>query len=230
VRLGCDLLCEFADLDYWMIPGLMYNGNPGAQCRPAGMVKDGEPWCFREERATAPSCMILESRHDVVGAFTDPAGDEDVLSFCSLIPSQKGHILRIGFPFVESPLTYLGDSAHKGIYLKPSWASGKALVVEHGDRFERTFYLVADRSPEKRHGYVRVLDAAWRTFPDRTRSCYDLDALEKICWKASSYHWYEDEKVSGYSARISSHGRPASFSATIDLVASMPWRRLRFWC
>ncbi|NIA16470.1 MAG: hypothetical protein GWP08_20615, partial [Nitrospiraceae bacterium] len=207
VRLGFDLLSEFTDLDYWMIPGLMYNGNPGSQCQPAGILKDGQPWCFREERATVPSCIILESRKDVIATFTEPARDEDVLSFCCLIPSEEGHILRTGFPFVEAPLVYLGDNAHKGIYLKPSWAAGKALAVENGERFERTFYVVVDRAVEKRHGYIKPIDAAWRTFPDTTRSCYDLDTLEQICWKATSYHWYEDDKVSGFSARISNKGR-----------------------
>jgi len=219
VRLGFDLLSDFSDLDYWMIPGVMYNGNPGARCQPTGMLKDGEPWCFREERTPVPSCIILESHGDVVGFFTEPSKDEDHLSFCSLIPSEEGHIMRIGFPFIEAPLVYIGDAPgdHRGIYVNRSWLSGKTLVVERGDSFERTFYLVVGHTPEASHGYIKVLDTAWTAIPDRTRSCCDLDALHKICWTAVSYHEYKDENVSGYSTRISNKGCPQrSRSARVD--------------
>ncbi len=209
VRLGFDLPSELNDLDYWMIPGLMYNGNPGAQCQPTGMVKDGEPWCFREERTTVPSCIILESGKDVVGAFTEPSRDEDCLSFCSLIPSEEGHMIRIGFPFLEAPLIYMGDlDDDRELYVKKSWLAGKSFVVENGDSFERTFYVVVDKSAETSHGYIKILDRAWDTISDETTSCYDLDDLHKICWQAISYHWYEDDKVSGYSTRISNKGHP----------------------
>ena len=39
-----DLLVPFRKLDYWAIPYISMNGNPGSKTVPAGMDRDGDPF------------------------------------------------------------------------------------------------------------------------------------------------------------------------------------------
>lgn len=77
---------------------------------------------------------------------------------------------------------------------------------------------MVDTSEEKSHGYVRVLDTAWQTIRQRPKWRYDLPTLREPCWRAISYHWYDDGRMAGYRARIGvqddpTKSRPSYFEA-----------------
>ncbi len=224
VRLGMDLAVPFRKLDYWAIPYISMNGNPGSKTVPTGLARDGKPWVFREERTTAPGLMTLEADGLVAGSYTEPGRSERTLSACSILPEKNGYTLRTFFPFREAPYTFLGAAfpgnarvPSQGLYVGGSGFAND-FVVEGSAQFRRRFFVVLDRAEELCHGYVHVWESAWRNLGEAIAPGVQLTKTEKLLWKSIDYHWVEKGKVCGFAVRVDCDGNPfGGFSPFIEV-------------
>lgn len=222
VRLGMDMDVPFSKLDFWAIPYISMNGNLGTRTVPSGMTYKGDPWVFREERTTAPGLMTLESAGIVAGTYTAPGRTEDRICACSIMPGERNFTLRTFFPFREGPRTFLGaafpgnsSEPEQGLYTGGS-GYGRGLAVESGSCFRRRFFVVLDQSREKRHGYARCWESAWRNLRDPIAGAVSLKRTEKLLWKSLDPFWFRKGKVRGYVLRIDRNGNKlAGFSPTL---------------
>lgn len=212
VRLGMDLAVPFGKLDFWAIPYISMNGNRGSKTVPTGMAREGKPWVFREERTTAPGLMTLESDGVVAGSYTEPGRSEKMLSACCILPGRGAHTLRTFFPYYEAPYTFLGTAwpgnskvPEQGLYACGS-GTANGLVVEGNARFCRKFFVVMDRAGEKRHGYVRVWESAWRNLRASLAAPVPVKKTEGILWRSLDHSWFENGKVCGYATRVDRDG------------------------
>lgn len=211
VRLGLDLDVPFAAVDFWAIPYVSINGNLGSRTVPTGMEYRGEPWVFREERTTAPGLMTVESDGLVAGSYTEPGRSEQTVSACCILPGGGTHTLRTFFPFRESPRTFLGagypgnaNVPEQGLYTSGSGPRG--FLVEGEARFRRRFFVVLDRAPEPRHGYVRVWESAWRHLGEPMAAAVPVENTERELWRSLDRFWVEEGTACGYVLRIDRDG------------------------
>lgn len=214
VRLGMDFRVPFAKLDYWAMPYISMNGNLGSRTVPTGMSRSGEPWVFREERTTAPGLMVLESGGLVVGSYTEPGRSEKTIAACCILPGKGGYTLRTFFPFFESPYTFLGAAypgnsgvPEQGLYTCGS-GGANGLVVEGGARFHRRFFVVLDSAGERRHGYARVWESAWRNLRAPLAPPVAVKATEKLLWRSLDHFWVGNGRARGFALRVDRDGNP----------------------
>ncbi len=235
IRLGMDLQVPFQKLDFWAIPYISMNGNQGSSTVPAGMTRNGSPWIFREERTTAPGMMALEKGGVVAGTYTEAGRCERTLSACSIVPQKEGFTLRTFFPSKEGPRTFLG-AAHpgnagfpeQGLYAGSS-GNGNGIRVEGRARFRRSFFVVLDQGSEKKHGYVRVWESAWRNLRDPIPEPIAVKKMERLLWKSLEPFWYSKGKVRGYITRIDRKGdRYGGFSPTLSCGWCAPTMMLAY--
>lgn len=211
--------------DYFMVPGVSYNGNPGKGTLSYPLDNPEGPWSFREERTTVPSCMTLEQEGTVVGFFTEAATCNERISSCCIHrdEGQEGYGLSIRFPYYEGPRSYAGwlhvstvDKVVSHYYFNTP-VSGELCVCPQ-QTVKRRYYLVVGESEQKRHGYSKVLDAAWKHLDRPVRSWYDHQTRLALALSGMEHNWYEDEQVKGYAVRTSLFGdvRKATFSSPVN--------------
>lgn len=228
-RLGFSVDVPFKRLDFWAMPYISMNGNPGTRTVPRGMTFEGDPWIFREERTTAPGLMILESAGVVAGAYTTPCRGEGDLSSCSIIPKKDCHTLQIFFPFREGPRTFMGAAfpgnskvQEQGLYTGGS-GFGRGMSIEGKARFSRKFFVVLDEAGEKRHGYSRIWESAWKNLRAPIAPAVGLKRMEKVLWRSLEPFWFSKGKVRGYVLRIDRNGgKTGGFSPSLCTSWSGP--------
>jgi hypothetical protein len=213
VRLGMDIFVPIKEFDFWTIPYISRNGNTGSRTVPTGMTLNGEPWSFREERTTAPGLMTVERDGQVAGIYTEPGRSEQTLCACSIVPERGGHTLRIFFPYLEAPKTFLGaafpgraEIQEQGLYTCAS--SGPRLVIENGACVQRKFYIVVDDVPQKRHGYAAVWESAWRNLREPEAPPVRVRHTENLLWRVTDRFYVENGKGTGFLGRIDPRGHP----------------------
>jgi hypothetical protein len=224
VRLGLDLHVPFRRLDFWTIPYISINGNGGSKTVPSGMIRDGRPWVFREERTTAPGLMTLESDGVTVGTYTQPGRSEQTRCACSIVPGKGNYLLRTFFPYREAPRTFLGagfpgnsEFPEQGVFVGSSGGSN-GFVIEDQAAFRRKFFVVLAQAPERRHGYFNVWESAWRNLRDPIAPPLSIKRMENVLWRSLDAFWFQKGKVCGYPTRIDRYGDPlGGFSPTLGV-------------
>lgn len=210
VRLGLDLMVPFGKLDFWAVPYASMNGNAGSRIVPRGMTCKGKPWTFREERTTAPGLLTVEADGFTAGSYAAPSRSDRERCASSVVPERQGYLLRTFFPFKETPYTFLGAAfpgrKGGGLYTAPDglWNS---LVLEGEARFRRKFFVVFDQVSERRHGWVKVWESAWRNLRAPLAEPPEKDIVRRL-WRAVDYHWVEKDGACGYSLRLDHNGDP----------------------
>ncbi len=173
---------------YWMIPGVVYNGNmlgSGRFPRP----RFSSNWFFREDRCTLPSGVIIEDNKFVLSVFTEPAKTTDELSSVSI----QNNIIVIRIPWMETPLRYTS---------KGKFTRGETTYFDEPTTYTRRFYIINApyRELGYENGYSYVLRRAWEIFGRREAINREIVQryIELKTRFALDVHYYEDGKVAGF--------------------------------
>lgn len=197
------------EADFWMIPGLMYNGNPiegsgyhqqgngiGQQpdlLYPTGWEWGGIPWTFSEE-ISVPSATWLRRGNAAMGLFVQPQKNlHDLLSATSLSRLEDRDEIRstVYIPSRNAPMVYRDKNGFTpGTY---SWLS------VHGEwSYRRKFFITLYREnpPFALAGFNR---GAWEAMaPYRKLPGFSMDEVDRLRSEFMlKYHLIEEEKVCG---------------------------------
>lgn len=164
IRRDCDglrLTMDFAaahEADYWMIPGVSYNGNLwGKGLEPKGFDRDGEPWSYASHRTNVPGATYSQGKMDSVTLFGAPDKVGASLTFsCSLFPENGEIVHRLSWPEEEKPLVYAARDQYEPAHASPP------LAYRAGDTVTLKAYLVFEPVQGTGTPYKKMLDFAWR--------------------------------------------------------------------
>ncbi|MCX7805285.1 MAG: hypothetical protein N3A38_08860 [Planctomycetota bacterium] len=212
VRFGFEAFAPFRRLDFWARPYISINGNRGSRTVPSGTGRDGRPWVFREERTTAPGLMTVESDGEIAGIYTEPGRSDREISASCMVRTKDGCALGIFFPCAEKPVTFLGAAypgnssiPEQGLYTCGSgWNNG--LTIEGRAAIRRRFFLVLDAAGQRRHGYFRAWESAWKNLDDPIAPPVRLHRVENILWKSLGHFWFERGGACGFVVRTGADG------------------------
>lgn len=207
------------EADFWMVPGVLVNGNPvegsglhrdaprgqGPQPRllyPTGWDLAGAPWIFSEE-LPVPACCWLQRGDVGLGLFTQPQRDlRDLLAAVSLQQRVEDEALAavIYLPRRDMPLLYRD---------KNGFTPGRVewLAVCGAWSYTRRFYLVTAYDVRPLRVYNRV---AWQRLSDtRQLPAFDRAEVEQL---RTDYllerHLIERGEVCGIIQSLRADGSP----------------------
>ncbi|MFA5077858.1 MAG: hypothetical protein WC541_00055 [Dehalococcoidia bacterium] len=186
--------CPSSQLDQWIVPSVMYDKNAmGSGRYPRGGIDAG--WSFREDRIPVPSCSILHDGSQWQAVFTQPAGDESVLSSVKTYLKEGKPAFEIRVPYSEEPRTY----TEKGIVIGGSSKGTEKLLKIGKTPFEysRTFYVAYGRCLHRSQIFMFLADLALREFakPGGGPAAADWSEIASLKLKHLSYLLIDDGKV-----------------------------------
>lgn len=148
---------------YYMIPGVLYNGNPWGEGRePKGTGRNGVPWTFAWHRSGIPAGLFCQSKRWAAGMWGDigcgqgfsgsleaACGAEIPITMCIHFPEQEGPQIYCARD------TYLNESCYAAAV-----SVGEELVL-------RVFLWV--REAEEPFDYGAYLDTVWNMYREYGR-------------------------------------------------------------
>lgn len=205
-----------ADADYWMVPGLIYNGNPiegtgyhqsgngiGQQpgmLYPSGWERFGQPWIFSEE-SPVPSATFLRRGKMALGIFASPQRDHrDLLSAGGLRRDSSELRSKLYIPSRDTPLLYRD---------KNGFAPGRVQWLSLAGQwsYSRTFYMTVheEEGPFALTGFNRL---SWQVLqPYRHVPGFVSDEIEDLRSRFMlRYHLVDKEGVSGIIQGVHNDG------------------------
>ena len=197
------------DADFWMVPGLLYNGNPiegsgyhqtgngiGPQPEilyPTGWDWEGIPWAFSEE-TSVPSATWLRRGKTALGVFVEPQKElHDLLSAASFERREEADEIRsiVYIPSRDVPFVYRDKNGFTpGRY---NW-----LTVRGEWSYTRKFFVTIYREepPFSLAGFNR---ASWEAMtPYRHIPGFSIDEVDRLRSEFMlKYHMIENGEVCG---------------------------------
>lgn len=188
------------DADFWMVPGVNYNGNGfGMFCEYLGDRYQGIPWTYGWERCSVPSMTMSQGkvsfrdreRRVSVCLFSEPNDN----NCCSIYREDLHIVQRIKWPEEESPRSlniYRYDDAY------------------YGDPVERSnfkAYLVIEADPVYMQGYRRALNFAFaKGAAGSWVKCDEKNVWERSISFANTLYTEEPEGFCGFYIGLYSDG------------------------
>ncbi|TDF99689.1 hypothetical protein [Paenibacillus piri] len=183
--------------EYWMIPGVSYNGNGwGCGKEPKGAAHNGQYWSFASHRTTIAGATYSEGPADsaalfaVSGRLNDrPA---DIGCACSIVIGEDETVHRLIWPEEEGPEVY----AYRDGYAEPY---RQMLHVRPGDQLEAAAYIVLQPVELARHGWHKLLRVAWQHGCHPVRAWHEPERIWELgITFARDYLWVEDGIFRGF--------------------------------
>ncbi|MGN0745424.1 MAG: hypothetical protein ACI4ML_01980 [Aristaeellaceae bacterium] len=153
-------------MTWFMVPGLMYNGNDwGDRLDYVGRVdaQTGKPWVWAWHRSTIPGATYSEGEAESAAMYL-PGDQHD--GACSVYPAGDVTVHELRWPEQEGPRVYRQ---------KYEWIGPYTLEMEPKSDFAA--YIVLEPVTEPRRAWHRLLDVAWRTEKKQIRRWYDDETL-----------------------------------------------------
>ena len=147
--------------DFYMIPGLLYDGNPTAEaCHYLG--ED-----LPEDAATIPAGFAIEDDQRVFGGWADPQANRlDPLTSLRLEEAAEGdsHIATFSIPESSQFGRRLVLDLDRRISCRAGWSITKRFYIYHGDKISGTHLS------NRKQGYAQVVSACWETLYPRSKT------------------------------------------------------------
>lgn len=161
--------------DHWLIPGVMYNGNPfGDKDSPKGLTRDGQPWVFAYDHSTLPACTLTENAENVAALFASDRDASSLTTSCSLKKNPDGSFRQeIIYPIVEEPVSYSGKN-------KVSPAIETWLTFEPGTAFEAESYAFVGVPPYPNYGFLPLMERAMPLFRNEILPSMDEAMVRRL--------------------------------------------------
>ncbi len=197
-RLPMRLTQQIGTVDNWTIPAVVYNDNKfGKGSFPTPTLDN--PWAFREDRSSIPSCSIIEfKKGGFLSFFTEPAENEDMISSIQT----TSDYLEIMTPWEETPKRYVSKGLLPFTANKPT--KENYFKIKGQFNYKRKFYIVAGK--EKTSSYIDTFRTAWKEIS----STYQNQLYQNADWtKIASAklrlleeeHYYQDHEKEIYGLK-----------------------------
>lgn len=186
-------------IDFYMIPGVNYNGNFwGEGKEPKGLSLGEEPWKFAYHRSGIPAGMYAQNNKFSVGMW---GGMESDLHFsCFMTENDENKLsMNLQFPEQEGPVIYCArDQYEEKGYLET--------YLFDVDRIElKAFIVVCDR--EKEYDYAMFLSKAWEYYKEEAEPALS----KKEVWDLGLHFiinsaYFKDENFNGFCMGLTWNG------------------------
>lgn len=154
INLQMDLMvCE--NVNYYMIPGVNYNGNHWGNGRePKGHCFEGQPWIFGYHRSTVPAAMFCRTDHAAIGIWA--CIEKGKHYSCSMNNDKSGDLhMILHYPEKEGPVVYCARDRYEDPYQESAVHQGGEIVLE-------AVLVICER--ERGFAYGEFLEAAWNYY------------------------------------------------------------------
>ncbi len=142
------------EVEFYMIPGINYNGNFwGDGKEPKGLLDGEKPWRFAGHRSGIPAGMFAQTTYTAIGIFAGP--ENPVGSSMEMEQVEgKGFCMRLRFPEQEGPRVYCArDRYEEEPYRESVWMQGGRITF--------SAWIVV-KEPEGSYDYAMFLHKAWQ--------------------------------------------------------------------
>lgn len=186
-------------VDFYMIPGVNYNGNPwGDGKEPKGLSLGDEPWKFGYHRSGVPGGMYCQNKKFAIGMWGNPESDLHFSCFMTMDEENKLS-MNLQFPEQEGPIIYCArDQYEEKEYLESS--------LHNTDRVQlKATIVVCDR--EKEYDYAKFLSTAWKYFKEEAEPIKNKEEIWGLGLdfiRNSAY--FKDEDFCGFCMGLTWNG------------------------
>lgn len=185
-------------IDFYMIPGVNYNGNSwGEGKEPKGLSLGEEPWKYGYHRSGIPAGMYAQNNKLAVGIWGNP--ESDLYFSCFMEEEDDKLSMNLQFPEQEGPMIYCARDQYEDRKYSESY-------LIDADRVElKAIIVVCDR--DKEYDYAQFLCTAWEYFKEEAEPILSKDEVWDLGFDfiKNSAH-FKNEKFNGFCMGLTWNG------------------------